>query len=196
MAELDEASAGIQGIETDDRTDRECEQDRMFEAFKRLVPYLRGALWWAKNDLLKQRQNQFNQSDQHIGHPLLSVRKSELQNRFDTIPMLVGTTGAKMDDSQKEDCVIVTGLTRNEPEHRTYFGSIIMPGRYHFSELMDGVQQKREAHAHRYEQKGSVLQLSRRPWHEYRMMYPNPDKGMVSESEMRDLTSWCERHGL
>ena len=25
-----------------------------FEAFKKLVPYLRGALWWSQNDLIKR----------------------------------------------------------------------------------------------------------------------------------------------
>lgn len=56
--------------------------DKQFEMFKKLVPYLRGALWWARNDLIKFRQPEFNQNDNRIAHPLLSVNKQEVANRF------------------------------------------------------------------------------------------------------------------
>jgi len=71
--------------------------ERTFEAFKKMVPYLRGALWWAQNDLIKDRQREFNQEDDRIGHPLLSISRREVEGRFDVVPMLVGTSGAKMD---------------------------------------------------------------------------------------------------
>ena len=41
-------------------------RDLTFEAFRQLVPYLRGALWWAHNDLIKERQKEFNQDDDHV----------------------------------------------------------------------------------------------------------------------------------
>ena len=47
--------------------------DRKLEAFKKLVPHLRGALWWGSNPLIQERNSTFNQSDTHKGHPLLVV---------------------------------------------------------------------------------------------------------------------------
>ena len=32
-------------------------KDIQLEMFKKFVPYLRGALWWAQNDLIKDRQS-------------------------------------------------------------------------------------------------------------------------------------------
>ena len=38
--------------------------DRRLEVFKTKVWHLRGALWWAHNDLIKRTQRQFN--DHHL----------------------------------------------------------------------------------------------------------------------------------
>ena len=176
--------------------------DKAFEAFKQLVPYLRGALWWGRNDLIKSRQPQFNQRGEHIGHPLLSVRNAPVENRFDMLPMLVGTSGTRMNDNTKCKCVIVTGMTKSDSEHKTYFGSIVMPGSYSFSELMDSVRShKGDYTVHEYDtqrnckcaEKGVIL---RSAWHQSRTMYPNEDKKMVSESEMQELNRWCNLHHL
>lgn len=176
--------------------------DITFEAFKKLVPYLRGALWWAKNDLIKYEQQQFNQNDERIGHPLLSVRKTPAESRFDVVPMLVGTTGAKMNDNQRRKCVLVTGMTKIDPSHKTYFGSIVMPGSYSFEDLLEGATARKHEYSVKVNQrkKGNNDQESawivRKKWHECRTMHPNEDKRMVSDSEMVELNRWCNMHHL
>ena len=92
-------------------------KDIQLEMFKKLVPYLRGALWWAQNDLIKDRQFEFNQSDDRIEHPLLSVSTKEVTSRFGVVPMLVGTSGETMKAWEKSKCITVTGLTRRNPAH-------------------------------------------------------------------------------
>ena len=113
-------------------------KDRTFEAFQQCVPYLRGALWWARNSLIKDRHPTFNQNDDRNGHPLLSVSLRELRDRFDCVPMLVGTSGQKMRENQKKLCVMVRGMTRRDRAHETYFGSIVAPGLYAFADLLTG----------------------------------------------------------
>ena len=176
--------------------------DMAFEAFKQLIPHLRGALWWGCNDLIKSKQPQFNQNDEHIGHPLLSVRNAPVENRFDILPMLFGTSGTRMNDNERCGCVVVTGMTKSNLEHKTYFGSIVMPGSYSVSELMENVRrhkgdytvQKSEKRQDRKNaEKGVIL---RSAWHQSRTMYPNEDKQTVSESEMKELNRWCNLHHL
>ena len=175
--------------------------DKTFEMFKKLVPYLRGALWWAQNDLIKDRHPTFNQDDEHKGHPLLSVSKREIQGRFDVVPMLVGTTGTKMGFGQRSRCVLVKGMTKKDPEHNTYFGSIVMPGRYSFEDLLTGVHQTkvdavgydRHKVKRRDDERGH---LHKDEWYEIRTMIPNWDKLMVSEPEGRALNDWCAKHGI
>ena len=174
---------------------------KTFEAFKRLVPYLRGALWWAQNDLIKDRHPTFNQEDNHKGHPLLSVSKREVQGRFDVVPMLVGTTGTKMGFGQRSSCVLVKGMTKKDPNHNTYFGSIVMPGRYSFEDLLTGVQPtKVEAvgfDKHKVKRRdGERGYLHEAEWYEVGTMMPNWDKLTVSEPERRDLDNWCIKHGI
>lgn len=176
--------------------------DRVFETFKKVIPHLRGALWWGRNDLIKSRQAEFNPDDEHIGHPLLSVRKTPVESRFDMLPMLVGTTGVRMDDDEKGRCVIVTGMTKADPTHKTYFGAIVMPGNYSLEELIKNISRtKGEYFVKKYDrhtvhgkaERGNVL---RRHWYENRTMYPNDDKRVVTEEEMKVLNNWCDRHHL
>ncbi len=175
--------------------------DKVFEAFKKLVPYLRGALWWANNDLIKDRHPTFNQEDAHKSHPLLSVSKREVQGRFDVVPMLVGTTGTKMGFNKKSRCVLVKGMKRDDPNHNTYFGSIVMPGRYSFEDLLTGIHQtKVEAvgyDRHKVKRRdGEQGYLQKDKWCDVRTMIPNWDKLMVSETEGRALNNWCIQHGI
>ena len=175
--------------------------DRTFEAFKKLVPYLRGALWWAQNDLIKDRHPTFNQDDEHKGHPLLSVSKREVQGRFDVVPMLVGTSGTRMDFRKKLGCIMVEGMTKADPNHKTYFGSIVMPGRYSFEDLLTGVRQTKvesvgfDKHTvkRRKDEHGFVC---KEKWYDVRTMMPNWDKLMVSEIECCALNEWCKKHGI
>jgi len=175
--------------------------ERTFEAFKVMVPYLRGALWWAQNDLIKDRQREFNQEDDHVGHPLLSVSNREVEGRFDVVPMLVGTSGVKMDFVKRSRCILVEGMTEEDRSHKTYFGSIVMPGCYSFEDLMTGVRPKKQeavgydAHSikRRDDERGFVRHVK---WHQDRTMMPNWDKPKVSDREKRTLDAWCAAHGM
>lgn len=172
-----------------------------FESFKRIVPYLRGALWWAHNDLIKDRHPTFNQDDDHKGHPLLSVSLREVSGRFDIVPMLVGTSGTKMDFVRRARCIMVEGMTKKDPTHKTYFGSIVMPGRYSFEDLMTGVRQTRvdvveyDRHAikHKNDERGK---LCKDEWYNVQTMIPNWDKLTVSDEERRALNNWCKAHQI
>ena len=175
--------------------------DKTFEAFKRAVPYLRGALWWAQNDLIKDRHPTFNQDDDHKGHPLLSVSRREVKGRFDVVPMLVGTSGTKMDFIARSKCVLVTGMTKQSPDHKTFFGSIVMPGMYSFEDMLTGgrptkiydVEYDRHTVKRRDDERG---QLHKDKWYEVKTMMPNWDKLMVSETEGTALNDWCIEHGI
>lgn len=179
-------------------------RDFSFEAFKKLVPYLRGALWWAQNDLIKDRHREFNQDDKRKGHPLLSVSKREVEGRFDVVPMLVGTSGVKMSIADRSRCVVVRGMTRTDPGHKTYFGSIVQPGMYAFEDLMSGVRPERYTRHSSYggavkrrdDERGRIMK-EKDKWYYSRTMIPNWHKPMVSDNEMRELNRFCgEREGL
>jgi hypothetical protein len=173
------------------------QNDKQFEMFKKLVPYLRGALWWARNDLIKHRQPEFNQNDEHVGHPLLSVSKKEVASRFGVVPMLVGTTGGSMSVGRKLKCIMVVGMTKKDPEHRTYFGSIVQPGMYEVQDLMDGVKSvSTEFRLKDREKNTNEYECYRESWHHVRIMVPNIDKQKVSPDEMIALDKWCTVHGF
>lgn len=158
-------------------------RDRTFEAFKHLVPHLRGALWWAQDDLIKDRHPAFNQADDRKGHPLLSVSQRELRSRFDAVPMLVGTSGKMKNEHWKSKCVMISGMTRQNREHKTYFGSIVQPGLYSFEDLLTGVKPLNR------------FQHETGKWYNHRTMIPNWDKSTVNDQEMKDLNAWCDSHG-
>lgn len=170
--------------------------DRTFEAFKKVVPYLRGALWWAQNDLVKDRQREFNQSDEHVGHPLLSVSQREVEGRFDVVPMLVGTSGKKMDFVTRSQCVTVEGMTPEARGHKTYFGSIVLPGLYSFEDLLTGVRPAKVKSVgydpRKVKPNGESGFIKKEEWHQCRTMVPNWNKPTVSEQEMVELNCWCK----
>lgn len=176
-------------------------QDRTFEAFKLLVPHLRGSLWWGRNDLIKQREPSFNQKDERSGHPLLSLRNEELKSRMDAVPMLVGTSGSKMSAHRKHCCIEVVGMSRDTPRHITYFGSIIEPALYDAADMIDGVAVKKgertvepKAGAPRDGCETGVQRI--RNWHSFHRMTPNRDKPVVDACERAMIEDYCMIHQL
>lgn len=156
------------------------QSDRRLTAFRQIVPHLRGALWWIRNDLLKVRQPQFNQNDKHKGHPGLSVRKSEVTSVCDAVPMLAGTSKARY---LRKGSVVVSGLTAKDRKARTFFGTIVEPARYSVGEMIEASQVKNE-------------RLRRKSWYKYSSLRQNFDKPMVDENEMRQLEEFCRKHRL
>lgn len=177
-----------------DEVRQEGNEDLMLEAFKKLVRYMRGSLWWVRNDLLKERQPTFNQYDRHEGHPALSLRLHPVESRLDAVPMLMGTSGNGLTQLSRNASVVVTGMTMRDPDHKTYFGSIVEPGMYVTEELLDGVVKKDDIEEVRG--KKGRMELARRPWYECRVMIPNWHKTMVNTSEMAALDDFCSKHGL
>lgn len=177
--------------------------DRTFEAFKKLFPYLRGALWWARDDLIQEKQDQFRRRDDRIGHPLLSLRKDPVTERYDTIPMLLGTSkqGQTKGKMHQLDCVTVVGLTKADPKRETLFGTIVCPGQYEVSLLMeDAIKRDRisvrifdSQRPGRHKERAT---MSRDPWHKSKRMHRNEDKPTVSDDEMKELEEWCARHHM
>lgn len=170
------------------------EKDRGLEAFKALHQYLRGALWWAVDELIKQKQPEFIRRSDRTGHPLLSVAQREVKTRADVAPMLLGSSGKRMRDALKRTCVSVKGMTRNDPLRVTYFGGLVEPGLYTAAEMLDGVTAKSRDYGVRKGGSGPLLRRS--AWHENHLMRPNSDKPRVDAAEMRALDDFCKRHNI
>ena len=172
--------------------------DREFKAAKMLMPYQFGSLWWGRDDLIHDKQHQFVQRDDRVGHPLVSIKHGELEGRQDSVPMLLGTSGTNLRERIRRRCVQVSGLTLEKKEHVSYFGSIVAPGLYGFADLLDGVAHKR--HSFQCQKKslkdGPDNMPDRVPWFELRVMRPNDVKPRVNAEEERQLKSFCARHGL
>ena len=169
--------------------------DRQFEVVSRFVSYQFGSLWWARDELIHDLQPQFNEREDRIGHPLVSVKRNALRDRTDSVPMLAGTSGNRLRDAIKKHCVVVRGLSGDDPEHATYFGSIIEPGFYGFDVLLDGVRHKPHAFRRpaKQDRDAPVVASEPVPWHELRVMQPNP---RVDETERSALDGFCIQHGF
>lgn len=172
--------------------------DRQFEAFKELVPYRFGSLWWGRDDLIHSVQPEFVEREDRIGHPLLSVMRFAPETRRNTVPMLVGTSGTHLRKSIKRHCVRVVGISEEEVDHVSFFGSILEPGLYDFEDLIDGVRHK--AHAFRRPEKpvknAAIVASEPVPWYELRVMRPNSFKPRLGAGEMEALEKFSEEVGF
>lgn len=172
------------------------EKDRKLEAFMELCDCRRGALWWGRDDLIGAVQKDFCRRKDRIGHPLLSVLKQPLEHRLDIVPMLVGTSGEKLREKTRRGCVSVRALTRQDPGHVCYFGSIVEPGGYPTTALLDGVTPKKgDIQVVRDEKTGDQV-LVKTPWAEHHQMRPNADKPRLNAEEMKNLEEFCSHHAL
>ena len=176
--------------------------DRVLDAFKKIVPHLRGALWWSDNDVLKERQPEFNQADAHMGHPVLSLRKEEVRDKMDAVPMLVGTSGNSFSQHQRNCCIDVVGMTKGDPQRHTYFGSIVEPMMVSVSEMLAGVKPEKGEYGFTEKDRREVGRHDERarlwnvPRFKYRKLYPNWDKLIANESEMAMIDDYCLIHLL
>ena len=172
------------------------EKDRKLEAFKELCAYRRGALWWGRDDLIGAVQKDFFRREDRVGHPLLSVLNQPLEHRLDVIPMLMGTSGDKLREKTRRRCVSVRALTRKDPGHVCYFGSIIEPGGYPATALLDAVTPRKDDLQVVRDGKTGEQTLFKSPWAEHHQMRPNADKPRLDDAEMKDLEAFCTRHAL
>ena len=182
--------------------DKAESKDWTLDAFKKVVPHLRGALWWSRNDIIKERSPDFNKNDNHQGHPVLSIRREEVSSRAETVPMLVGTSGNYFDVHQKNCCVDVVGLTKDDPDHHAYFGSIVEPMLVSVAELLAGVKPEKgeyvfiEKDRSEFKHHGEKARLEKAAYFEYRDLMPNWDKPIVNDSEMAMIDDYCIIHNL
>ena len=175
-------------------------QDRSLEAFKRLVPYLRGSLWWGSDGLIEEKLPQFVRREDREGHPLLSLLRDEVRTRMDAVPMLSGTSGGSMSPHRKRCCIDVVGMEKCDLAHHTFFGSIIEPAMMTVAELQDGVSPKKGEFRFEVKQdarpSGEQARMRRTANFACRQMHPNWDKPVVSDSEMRQINDYCLIHQL
>lgn len=172
--------------------------DRQFKLMKMCAPIRFGSLWWGRDDLIHEKQPEFVQRADRIGHPLLSVKRDELKDRADMIPMLVGTSGRNLTKETKRECVAVRGIDPKDLGHVSFFGSIVAPGSYGFDDLLDGVIRKKQAHRrpenkHRHSR---IVASEPVPWYELHSMQPNHFKPHVDAEEEQNLNRFCQRHGF
>ena len=176
--------------------------DRTLEAFKKIVPHLRGALWWIDNGVLKERQPDFNQADGRAGHPVLSIRKEKVLAKMDAVPMLVGTSGNSLNQHRKNCCIDIVGMTKREPQHHTYFGSIVEPMMVSVSEMLAGVKPARGEYGFAEKDRGTVVRQDEKaclwnaPRFKYRKLRPNWDKPIANGAEMAMIDDYCLIHML
>ncbi len=176
--------------------------DRVLTAFKKLVPYLRGALWWANNDILKERLDGFNKRDRHVGHPVLSMRKDEVESRIEVVPMLLGTSGGSMSINDKRCCIDVVGMTREDRTHHTYFGSIIEPLLVTVEDMLKGAEPQKgdylfggkDRHMTGPSSEKAILRIG--PRLRSRSLMPNWDKPTVDADERDMVDCYCSVHKL
>ena len=189
----DNASIPI-GITSEETT----ESDPQFKIVKLFVPIRFGSLWWGRDDLIHEKQPVFCKNPDRHAHPLLSIKRDELKDRTDFIPMLVGTSGRNLSKKTKRGCVTVRGITQQEPNHESYFGSIVAPGFYGFDDILDGVIRKKQSfrRPEKLQLDAPYAATERLPWHELRTMHPNHEKPRVNEKEEQDLNRFCRQHNL
>lgn len=91
---------------------------KRLEIFNNYWSYLKGSIWWCREQLIRNRfLSTWNHSDSDA-HPMLSLKEQILATEYDVIPMLVGTTGYR-------GPIVVRDIT---PNHSTVFGTIVEPG--------------------------------------------------------------------
>lgn len=149
--------------------------NRSLEAFKKLVPHLRGSLWWGADEIIHEKQSTFVRREDREEHPLLSLLNEEVRSAGDVIPMLFGTSGGGLYPRERSLCIVITGMTRREPVKPTYFGSVVEPGLYEVSTMMDSVRPQKFAH---------------------RRMHPNWDKARADAAELLEIERFCKAHDL
>lgn len=176
--------------------------NRSLEAFKKLVPHLRGALWWGADESIHEKQSLFVCREDREGHPLLSLRKAEVHSAGDVVPMLFGTSGGGLWGCERHRCIVVKGMTKKAPEKQTYFGSIVEPGLYAVDELVDSVLPKKGSISFVVKQrpvrrKGAELATMRHASQfEFHSLVPNWDKPVVDKAEMAMVECFCRAHEL
>ncbi|MGN1358834.1 MAG: hypothetical protein ACI4X9_00070 [Kiritimatiellia bacterium] len=160
--------------------EEEVRDERRWAMFRLTSDWVRGSLWWIGNELLKERQKEFNQRDNHVAHPGVSVADKPPEGLYDYVPMLFGTSARGYTPEKKAQCVEVKGLTRRAPDHRTYFGSIDKPGCYTPDEMLIGRHQT-----------SRLTTKARRS-----VIWPNNEKPRVSPEELKRLERFCCEHRL
>ena len=161
-------------------------KDILIDLMNLVVPFDFGSLWWGSDELIGKRIRQFTPSK--IGHPLLSLRRAKIEDRSAEFPMFFGTSGTHTRKSVLRESVAVVGLTKEELEHVTYFGTVLEPGFFRFEDVLDGVQAKPDPKRDRNE--------GLTPWHKLRCMCPNDEKPRLLPSEMDNLEAFCKRNHI
>ena len=84
-----------------------------------------GTLWWAREELIRQNYSSWGYNADRQQHPLLSLLKTPPEDDLCFIPMLPGSTQTKSNNYVKrKGLILVTGLMKDDPNHRTVFGEV------------------------------------------------------------------------
>ena len=67
------------------------QEDEKLKIFEYAFDYRWGALWWGAESLIHSRFENWHENDRK-GHPLLSLRKTQITALRDIVPMLAGTS--------------------------------------------------------------------------------------------------------
>jgi hypothetical protein len=133
-----------------------------------------GTLWWIREDLWKERQTDYDQQSESIGHPGLSIRSAPPEGLYEIVPLLHGTT--------RYGPIAVAGLTRRQPLRTTYFGQLLFPAQIPVTEFT------------RPAQDADPDELTG-PWYCRARTSPNLDKLRITSDEAEVLTAWQAKLG-
>lgn len=144
-------------------------------AFMILFDTNRGTLWRAREDLLKETVERYDQDSDRRCHPVLSVREDSPAS-LEWIPMLIGSSQRR---GKKSRYVTVKDVFARGT--KTYFGGspAPMPSAAFMDEAPDRDRGKLT---------GNPLEAKR--------LVVNWTKERLDEKELRELGCWMERKGL
>jgi len=125
-----------------------------------------GTLWWVREKVWAEKIA--NYSSNRKFHPGLSVNEAKAHESREYVPLLHGTS------RRHGNCVVVLSLTRDEPEHPTYFGQI-RPAKIEASLFTSGA---------------TTLWHDEPGWTRRAAVVKNHHKPWVTEGEEEDLLQW------
>lgn len=134
-------------------------------AFNQLDTSL-GTLWRVRENVWAEKIA--NYSSNRKFHPGLSVNEAKAHEGREYVPLLHGTS------RHHGNCVVVLGFTKDEPEHRTYFGQI-RPAKIEASLFTSGA---------------TTLWRDDPDWTRRAAVVLNHDKPWISEIEEAELLLW------
>ena len=142
-----------------------------------------GTLWWAREELIRQNYSSWGYNADRQQHPLLSLLKTPPEDDLCFIPMLPGSTFTGLDKYIRENgLILVTGMEKNDLNHRTVFGEVCeATGGFTVEELLY------------YDDEAAKNKLVGE-FRDVRKVWSNVDKPKCNDQEMSEVEHYYQLH--